>query len=95
VLTFSLSLFRAFFEGSAEMNLFPVRQCRAGPKVDLAGDYTQQKYLATMEGGVVSGRRAACVVEAAAARRASRSVPPPLFAKIALPERADYVPGKS
>ena len=28
----------------------------------LAGDYTQQKYLATMEGAVVSGRRAAALV---------------------------------
>jgi 15-cis-phytoene desaturase len=31
----------------------------------LAGDYTRQKYLATMEGAVVSGRRAARAVQAA------------------------------
>jgi 15-cis-phytoene desaturase len=36
----------------------------------LAGDYTQQKYIATMEGAVVSGRLAACAVENAAARQA-------------------------
>lgn len=31
----------------------------------LAGDYTRQQYIATMEGAVVSGRLAACAVEAA------------------------------
>jgi 15-cis-phytoene desaturase len=31
----------------------------------LAGDYTRQQYLATMEGAAVSGRLAACAVEAA------------------------------
>jgi 15-cis-phytoene desaturase len=31
----------------------------------LAGDYTRQQYLATMEGAVVSGKLAACAVEAA------------------------------
>ena len=31
----------------------------------LAGDYTCQQYLATMEGAVVSGQLAACAVEAA------------------------------
>lgn len=35
----------------------------------LAGDYTRQQYLATMEGAVVSGRLAACIVEEARWRR--------------------------
>ncbi|HWM89330.1 MAG TPA: FAD-dependent oxidoreductase [Thermoanaerobaculia bacterium] len=37
----------------------------------LAGDYTRQQYLATMEGAVVSGRRAARIVENAARRVAA------------------------
>ena len=40
----------------------------------LAGDYTRQKYIATMEGAVVSGRLAACAVEAQAAA-ATRQAP--------------------
>ena len=32
------------------------------PGLTLAGDYTRQKYLATMEGAVVSGREAAQIV---------------------------------
>jgi 15-cis-phytoene desaturase len=32
------------------------------PGLTLAGDYTEQKYLATMEGAVFSGKRAAAVV---------------------------------
>ena len=39
------------------------------PGLTLAGDYTRQQYLATMEGAVVSGRRAARAVQAA--RRAA------------------------
>ncbi|HEX8099652.1 MAG TPA: FAD-dependent oxidoreductase, partial [Actinomycetota bacterium] len=39
----------------------------------LAGDYTQQIYLATMEGAVVSGRLAACAVEAASQQSADGS----------------------
>jgi 15-cis-phytoene desaturase len=31
-------------------------------RLTLAGDYTKQEYLATMEGAVVSGRRAARLV---------------------------------
>jgi 15-cis-phytoene desaturase len=38
----------------------------------LAGDYTRQQYLATMEGAVVSGQRAARIVQAAQ-RRTARS----------------------
>lgn len=38
----------------------------------LAGDYTWQQYLATMEGAVVSGQLAACAVQAAG-RRSARS----------------------
>jgi 15-cis-phytoene desaturase len=36
------------------------------PGLTLAGDYTQQQYLATMEGAVYSGRLAATAVERAA-----------------------------
>jgi 15-cis-phytoene desaturase len=35
------------------------------PGLTLAGDYTRQQYIATMEGAVVSGRLAARAVEAA------------------------------
>jgi 15-cis-phytoene desaturase len=35
------------------------------PGLTLAGDYTRQQYLATMEGAVVSGQLAADAVEAA------------------------------
>jgi 15-cis-phytoene desaturase len=38
------------------------------PGLTLAGDYTRQQYIATMEGAVVSGRLAAQAVEAAAGR---------------------------
>jgi 15-cis-phytoene desaturase len=41
------------------------------PGLALAGDYTHQQYLATMEGAVVSGRLAADAVRAAAQRRAA------------------------
>jgi 15-cis-phytoene desaturase len=41
------------------------------PGLTLAGDYTQQPYLATMEGAVVSGRTAACIVGAAGRRQAA------------------------
>jgi 15-cis-phytoene desaturase len=40
-------------------------QATAVPGLTLAGDYTRQQYLATMEGAVVSGRLAARAVEAA------------------------------
>src|SRR5947199_10815405 len=42
------------------------------PGLTLAGDYTRQEYLATMEGAVVSGRLAARIVEAAARPAAVR-----------------------
>ena len=45
----------------------------------LAGDYTQQKYIATMEGAVVSGRLAACAVEAAPARQVPRQRQVPAY----------------
>jgi 15-cis-phytoene desaturase len=38
------------------------RQRTPIPGLTLAGDYTKQEYLATMEGAVVSGRRAARLV---------------------------------
>lgn len=38
----------------------------------LAGDYTRQPWLASMEGAVISGERAAAIVEDALATRASR-----------------------
>ena len=37
-------------------------QCTSIPSLLLAGDYTKQPYLQTMEGAVVSGQRAASVV---------------------------------
>ena len=44
------------------------------PGLTLAGDYTRQQYLATMEGAVVSGRLAAQMVQAAIPRRTAVGV---------------------
>jgi 15-cis-phytoene desaturase len=43
------------------------------PSLTLAGDYTRQPYLQTMEGAVVSGQRAASILLASTKRRTIRS----------------------
>src|SRR5437764_6670969 len=61
-------LYSDFYSLSPGTDALRPSQTTPVPGLSLAGDYTRQQYLATMEGAVVSGQRAAeAVLNAASA----------------------------